>query len=109
MRVNNLEEVLQKSIFEVTDLNNLSDEEKRKVFEKAYETVMNRIMVRIADRLSESELDELKKLIDAGDATKVHNFFEEKSIDIDQISTEETLAYKVEMASITETLKGQTS
>jgi len=107
MRVNNLEDVLQKSIFEVTDLNNLSDEEKTEVFEKAYETVMNRILIRIADRLSESELDELKKLIDASDQTKVHNFFEEKSIDIDQISTEETLAYKVEMASITETLKGQ--
>lgn len=102
-----LEDVLQKSLFEVSELEGLSEEEKADVFQKAYETVMNRVMLRVADQLDEEGLDKLKELIDAGDAGAVQSFFEEKGIDIDQIATTESLAYKVEMASISETLRGQ--
>lgn len=102
-----LEAILRKSIFEVSELENLSEEEKSEIFQKAYETVMNRVMLRVADQLDEAGLDKLKELIEAGDAPAVHSFFEDKGLDIDQIAATESLAYKVELASISETLRGQ--
>ncbi|MCR4278171.1 MAG: hypothetical protein NUV80_03965 [Candidatus Berkelbacteria bacterium] len=102
-----LEEILQKSIFEVSELENLSEEKKQEIFEQSYETVMNRVMIRIADLLDEHGIDKLKELIDEADAGAVHQFFESNNIDIDQIASSEALAYKVELAALTDTLHGQ--
>ncbi len=100
-----LEDIVQKSIFELTDLNHLDDEVKSELFQKAYETIMNRVMLRVADQLDEAGLDQLKELISKGEPEAVHHFFTQHQIDIDQIASTETLAYKVEMHSLTETLR----
>jgi hypothetical protein len=70
---------------------------------------MNRVMLRVADQLDDEGLDKFKELIDAGDANAVHTFLEEKGVDIDQIAAQESLAYKVELASISEALQGGNS
>lgn len=105
----NIEDVLKKNLFEVAGLDNLPEKEKEEVFQKAYETVMNRVMLRVADQLDDAGLDKFKELIDAGDTGAVHSFLEESGVDIDQIAATESLAYKVELASISEALQGGNS
>lgn len=97
---------MKKDIFELTELDKVSDEEKNEIFQKAYETVVNRVMLRIAELLPEQDLEELTKLIEEESADSVHTFLEQKGIEIDQIATAEAMAYKIELASITKALHG---
>ncbi len=102
-----LEGVLQQNIFELLDLEHLPQEKKDEIFQQAYDTVMNRIMLQIADRLDEVKLDELKALFEKGDGGAVSQFFTDNGIEIEQLATTETLKYKVELASLSEALKSE--
>ncbi len=92
--------VIEKSIIEISNLEHLSEEKKAEIFQQAYETVMNRVMLRIADALEENEIDELKKLFEDGDGANIEVFLASRQIDIEQIAATETLAYKAEMAEL---------
>lgn len=102
-----LEGVLQQNIFELLDLEHLPQEKKDEVFQQAYETVMNRIMLVIANRLDEAKLDELKELFEKEDGTAVTQFFADNGIEIEQIATTEALKYKAELAALNEALKSE--
>ncbi len=102
-----LEGVLQQNIFELLDLEHLPQEKKDEVFQQAYETVMNRIMLVIANRLDEAKLDQLKDLFEKEDGAAISQFFADTGLEIEQIATAETLKYKAELASLAEALKSE--
>jgi len=103
--ISSLQQVIDQDIFTVMGLEHLSQEKKDELFAKAYDTIMHRIMLRVADQLEEPEIDQLKNLILSDDTEAVDGFFESHSVDINQISMSESLAYKTEMAALAETLK----
>ena len=61
------------------------------------ETVQNRAIARIYDKLSEEEGKELDQLIDGGDKTKIDEYLKGKGIDITSVLTQEAVIYKTEM------------
>lgn len=103
--ISSLEQVLEQDLFSVLGLEHLPQDKKDELFAKAYDTIMHRVLLRVADQLEEPQLDELKALIEGGDQAAVNAFMEHNQIDIDQIAMSESVAYKTEMASLAETLK----
>lgn len=104
-----VQDLIREDIFALTGLQDLDDEKKAEVFQKAYETIMNRILLRVADQIDENKLDEFKKILEENDSSAAQSFLTQNGVDIDQLTAEETLAYKAEMTSLTETLKSQSS
>lgn len=102
-----LADIVKQDIFSLTGLEHLPQEKKDELFQQAYETIMNRILLRIADQLEEGDLDKLKELFEAEDGAATTQFLSEHGIDLEQLATSETLAYKTEMASLTAALKSQ--
>ena|SRR3989344_5465935 len=104
-----VKDLINEDIFALTGLQDLDEDKKEGVFQKAYETIMNRIFLRVADQLDENKLDEFKKILEENDNSSAQSFLTQNGVDIDQLTAEETLAYKAEMASLTEILKSQGS
>lgn len=105
--VTTLQEIIEKDIFTVLGLSHLREQQKTELFNEAYQTILNRILLRVADQLNSDEIDTLKNLFLENDTEKIIEFLSHKNIDIDQLLTEETVAYKIEMVSLANTLRGQ--
>lgn len=103
--ISSLQQVIDQDIFTVMGLEHLPQDKKDELFAKAYDTIMHRVLLRVADQLEEAEIDQLKNLILAQDQAAIDAFFESHQIDINQIVMSESVAYKTEMAALAETLK----
>lgn len=100
-----IRDILEANIFEVMKLDHLSDEVKADLFKKAHETIMYRVMLRLADVLPETDLEKLQALLEKQDEADIEEFFDSRRIDVDQITAQEALAYKVEMAALADAVK----
>ena len=95
-----LNDILDKDIFELIGGKELSEEKKKELYLKIGETIENRAIARIDDKLSDAEKEEWLKLIDAGDKAKMEEFLKSKNIDVAKLVVEEALIYKLEIASL---------
>ena len=102
-----LQEIIDKDIFSILGLENLDEEKKKELFEKASETIQNRILVRLADLLSEEDVKKVVEFAEQDNTDGFEQLVASNDIDLEQIAAEETLSYKTEMASITEALKSE--
>ncbi|MCX6806519.1 MAG: hypothetical protein NT135_00090 [Candidatus Berkelbacteria bacterium] len=93
-----VDDVIKKDLLDLMELNHLPDAEKKELYEKAMETVQNRLLIVIASKLNEKDKEEFFKLIDKEDAKVVDDFLKSKGIDYQSLFTEEVLLYKMEMA-----------
>lgn len=100
-----LNDILDKDIFELIGGENLSEEKKKELYLKIGETIENRVIARIDDRLNEQEREEWLKLIDEGDKAKMEEFLRSKNIDVAKMMVEEALIYKMEIVSLFEKSK----
>ncbi|MCL5795633.1 MAG: DUF5663 domain-containing protein [Patescibacteria group bacterium] len=96
----NYEEILDKNILDILGAKNMSEEQKRNIFTKALETIQNRVIMRISDKLSEPEVDEWKKILDSGDKKQAEMFLKNKGLDLPKLLAEEALIYKTELAEL---------
>lgn len=94
------EDIVEKNILDILGAKNMSEEEKRNIYTKALETIQNRVIMRISDKLSDQETDEWKKILDSGDKAKANEFAQNKGLDIPKLLAEETLIYKTELAEL---------
>lgn len=101
----NYEDVLNKDILSLMQADNLPDDEKQKLYEKMLGTIQNRVIARITDKLTDEEVEELKKLLDEGDQDKIQSFMKAHDIDWPKMMLEETLIYKTELASLSNNLE----
>lgn len=101
----NTSDLLDKDIFALTGLENLSEAEKKAVFDKAQETIMYRVLLRLGDLLPDEDLAKLQTLLEAKDEKGTADFFSERGIDIDQIAAQEAMSYKSEMATAADALR----
>ena len=99
-----LQDIVNKDIFTLLELEHLPQEKKDELFQEAYETIMNQVMLRIADLL-EDNLEEFKTVLDQQDAEKALQYLMDKGVNLEQLVAEESLAYKLQMASIQEALR----
>ncbi|OQA04302.1 MAG: hypothetical protein BWY68_00415 [bacterium ADurb.Bin400] len=92
--------LIEKNIFELLDLKDAPEETKQKMINDMVQTVENRIIARILDRLQEPEIRQFEQLLDQDDDNAIKNFFESHKIDPLQIATQEVLNYKIEIINL---------
>lgn len=81
------------AIFAELGLQGMSEEKKLEHLKKMNEVLEGRILVRLADYVTEED----EKVMEGKSSEEVADFFEEKGINIFDIATEEALAYKQEL------------
>lgn len=94
------DDVINKDILELMGVADLSDKAKKPLYQKMLSTIQNRVIARISDKLNDSEISELRKLLDTGDQKALNDFFAKKGIDLPKLMLEEALIYKTELATL---------
>ena len=94
-------ELLEKDIIDLIGGKNFTDKQKDELYEKMLDTIMNRVIVKISERLSDEELKELNAIAEKGNKDKFFVFFKKRKIDINQMFIEQATVYKVEMVALT--------
>lgn len=97
-----LNDILDKDIFELIGGKDLYEEKKKELYLKIGETIENRAIARIDDRLSEQEREEWLKIIDENNKAKMEEFLKSKNIDVAKLVVQEALIYKLEIAGLFE-------
>lgn len=94
------EEFLDKDIFDLLNVKNISQEEKEKLLKKMLDNIQMRVIVRIDDMLDTSEKQaEFKKVLTLSEK-EISEFFEKENIDIEALLVQEALIYKTELVSL---------
>ena len=91
------DDIIQKDILELLDLQDLPDDKKQEFYQKLYRTVENRTILRLDNLLTESEIDEWKKFLEAGDREAANSYLKGKDIDIQHMMLEETAVLKAQL------------
>lgn len=94
------EDIIEKDILDLLGANNMPEEQKRNLYTKMMDTVMNRAMIRVHDALSEKDREEWKKLLDEGDKPKMDKFLHDHGVDLPKILVEEALILKTELVDL---------
>ncbi|TSC93562.1 MAG: Uncharacterized protein CEN91_208 [Candidatus Berkelbacteria bacterium Licking1014_85] len=100
-----VQDILNKDILELMGAKNMPEDKKAELYQKMLETIQNRVIARIADELSDADLDTFKTLADAGDKQKLEEFLTSKNIDIAKLMLQEALIYKTEMVTLSKPLQ----
>jgi len=95
-----IDDIINKDILEILGAKNLTDDEKLKLYEKISDTIENRVFVRIDDKLTDSDVEEWKQVLNTGDNKKIQEFLQSKGIDFMKMLLEEALIYKTEVATL---------
>lgn len=91
------EDIASKDVLDLLGAQNMPDEQKKEIYRVMIETIESRVIARIDDELSDDDAAKLKEILDKKDKEGFDAFMIEKGIDVTQIYTQETLAYKVEL------------
>lgn len=102
-----LKELLDKDIFELIGGENLPQEKKQELYQKMAETIENRVIARIDDRLNDQEREEWAKIIDMGERAKMEDFLRSKDIDVSKMMVEEAMVYKMEIKGLYDKSKSE--
>jgi len=94
---NNLTHLLDKDILEIIGGKDLSQEKKEKLYTRMAETIQNRVIARIYDKLSEENAIQVDSLLESDDKNQLEQFLKEKNIDLAKMLLAEAIVYKSEM------------
>ncbi len=102
-----VEEILEKDIFELLDIDGASDERKQQLIQTMVTTVEARVVNRVAELLSDTEADEFKRVAEAGDPQKLADFLVETEIDLPRIVSEEATKHRIEVVQLIKLAENQ--
>lgn len=94
---NSPDELLNKDIFELLGLKDVSDKERSAIIADMSETIQNRILARILDSLSAEKVTQFQQLLDGAEQKAIDDFLITEKLDIQKIATETTIMYKVQL------------
>lgn len=86
-----------RDIIEALGLNNLSPEEKDNLISQMSDIVSNKIILKVINKISGEEANELNNYLEEGDMNKVDNFLNEKVPDFSDIIQSELNIFQGEM------------
>ncbi|OIP23987.1 hypothetical protein AUK11_04175 [bacterium CG2_30_37_16] len=92
-------DLIEKDIFELLDLKDLPQEYKDKMVSEMEDMLENRVIARLMDSLSKEDAEKFDNLPE-NDNNAITEFFKDKDINIEQITAEEALILKSDMASL---------
>lgn len=97
MAIPSYDDILDKDILEILNLQGIPQEKKQELYTKMYETIETRAMLRLDALLSADEVETWKKLLQNGDREATQAFLAEKKIDIQKIMLEEMAIFKAQL------------
>lgn len=95
----NVQEILEGDILDLIGAKDLSDEKKNDMYVKMGHTIENRVIARIADSLSDEDMERFIDLSTSKPADAVE-ILKANEIDVPKYITEESLIYKTELVSL---------
>ncbi len=97
------DDIVQKDILELLDLEGLPEKEKQAIYQKLYQTVENRAILRIDYLLkSDDDIAAWKSLLEKGDRAAADAFLKTKNIDVQRILIEESAMLKAQLVFLTQ-------
>jgi len=100
MALPTVEELLEKDIFQLLEIEGADEATKKQIFQTMLNTVNARAINRVASLLTEKEAEEFKELAERGDPPKLQHWLDEREIDLPKIITEEAIRYRTEIVSL---------
>lgn len=91
------DDILQKDILELLDLQDISEEKKQEIYTKIYETVETRAILRMDALFTDEQVETWKKLLEQGDREATRAFLAEHKIDVQKIMLEEMAIFKAQL------------
>lgn len=93
-----LQAVLETDLFELLGLNTLPATQQDELYLMVMESIRDRVIIRIIDILGPKKEKEWFKLLDKNDDPAVVAFLEKHNVNVRQLTIEETVRYKLELA-----------
>ena len=100
IRTSIYDEILQQDILDLLGVGDIPEKDKEEIYKKMLDTILNRVILRLDDQVSNEEAEALKQTMENGDKQAFFRFFEQKGIDINKVFAEEAVVYKVEMLAL---------
>ena len=94
------EDILNKDILELIGAKDMPEEKKEELYNKMVDTIYNRVISRLIDNLTDTELEEWKITVSSGNNQAMVDFFQVRQINVPQLMTVEALSYKTELVSL---------
>lgn len=95
-----IQNILDKDLLELMGAADMPQEKKQELYTKMAQTVQNRVIARIDDKLSGQEREEWLKIIDENDKSKMEEFLRSKNLDVAKMLVEEAIIYKTEIMAL---------
>jgi hypothetical protein len=100
-----VEDIVKEDIFNLLGATGLTDEEKKKIYEKMLETLNYRVVEKVSGMLTDEELDKWCAFAKEGKEKEANDFLIQKNINIQEIMENESLIYKTELVAYSQYLK----
>ena len=97
MTVPSTDDILEKNILDLLDLQDIPEEKKQEIYQKLYKTVESRVILRMDSLLNDAEAAEWGKLLEANDRAASDAFLKERHIDVEQLMLQESAIFKAEL------------
>lgn len=107
MALPSLEEILERDIFELLDIEGATPEKKQVLLETMTVTVEARVVNRVAEMLDDKASEKFKEISEAGDSQKLVDFLVDHQIDLPQIVSEEATKHRVEVVQLIKLAESQ--
>ncbi len=101
-----LDPIVTTDILELMGAKDMADPERERLYKTMLETIQNRVIARLADKLPDEDLAAWEAIVESGDSTEHHAFLAEKQIDLDALFRQEALFYKIEMVELAKVANG---
>lgn len=97
MAVPALNEILEKNVLELMDLQDIPEEQKQEWYEKIAATIQNRVILRLDEVLGPEDGTQWAALVESGDRTQMDAFLAERNIDLERMTIEEAAIFKTQL------------
>ncbi|AKM82288.1 TPA: hypothetical protein DD449_04315 [Candidatus Berkelbacteria bacterium] len=100
MSEDEIKDVLDKDLLDLLDAQGISEEQKTEFYQKMTQAIQNRVIIRIDNRLNDSEREQWLELIDKNDHKEMEDFLKSKNIEVAKLIVEEAIIYKMQLMSL---------
>ncbi len=100
-----VDDIINKDVLELMGAQNMPEAQKNELYNQMLRTIQNRVIAKVGEMLDEKDMDEWDKLAKESDPAKANQFLESKSIDVEQLMLQESLAYKAQMVAMSQPIR----
>ncbi len=90
-------DLISEDIFKLVGLESMNEAEKQRLYGQFEETIRNRVIARLFDKLTDEQAEEFAKFAQSKDSAGMTNFLQSINIDLQLMMAQEAIIYKSEL------------